>query len=190
MVSLALSHLVVIAFAIALKWRLENVVWIYWYGGLVAGGFAFLRMLRLPTLGPAGVVIFGLPFLMFHLFYFAFFALAGNPPRVNAGIAISVLGMVISHALSFRRVAARDKTSPPDIEHFCGFAGARMLPVMATVALALVFEARSGAASTHQLLVFLVIAAIADVGMQAKEHSLGQSPGARNSNAEIRSDSS
>jgi hypothetical protein len=172
LLTLGLAHIATMAVAIVMGWRLENVVWIYWYEGLVAGAFAFMRAVRLPTLGPPAVVAFGLPFCLFHLFYFAFFALGGNPPRLDTGIAVSLSGLVISHSLSYRDAIARDDASPPDLEHFCGFAGSRMLPVMATVAVAVLVDARSGMSSTGQLLIFLSCAAIADLVMQAKERAV------------------
>lgn len=170
--ALAVSHLVLIAIAVASKWRFLDVVWIYWYEGLIAGLFACIRLLHLPEVGASAGMSFAISFVVLHMFYCAFFAIAGNPPRFDRGVAICTFALLISHALAFRHSARRDITQPPDIEHFCGFAGLRILPVMAAIAFGLFIDARGGSSSTGQLVVFLALAGIADIAMQIKERSL------------------
>lgn len=172
-IALALSHGAVICIALALGWRVADVVWIYWCEGIVLGVFSCVRLVRLPNL-PA-ILLLGLPFAFFHLVYAVFFIATGHPPRVGAGFALSLAGLLASHVLALREAFRRDDVHPPDVEHFCGIAGVRMLPVMVTVGVAMYFAARTEESSKLQLVTFLLVAGFADVVMQIREQGVRRS---------------
>jgi hypothetical protein len=174
---LALAHVVLIGLALAQRWQITDVVWIYWCEGIVLGVFAAMRMIRLPNL-PA-ILFFGLPYALFHLFYAVFFVATDHLPTLDVAFVACVAGLLVSHALELRRAFRRDDVQPPHIEHFCALAGTRMLPVMITVGIAVYLLSRTSEPSRALLVAFLAAAGICDVVMQRLESSVKRAPAAR-----------
>lgn len=184
---LVLSNLVTIAFALALKWDIRDVMWIYWGQSIIIGFFAFLRILDLKQFSTEGYRVNDRPveptrqtqrssawFFLFHYGFFHFvylvFLLGLMTPDSSMpflGIGLCLLAFLLSHAFSFWHNRQRDRNRAPKIGCIMFFPYGRIIPMHFTIILGGWF----GPESTGAPLIFLFLKTLADVIMHMAEHA-------------------
>ncbi|MDM8000334.1 MAG: DUF6498-containing protein [Dehalococcoidia bacterium] len=184
---LVLSNLVTIAFALALKWDIRDVMWIYWGQSIIIGLFAFLRILDLKQFSTEGFRInnqparptrqtrwqvagfFALHYGFFHFVYLIFLLALATPDSSTPflGIGLCLLAFLLSHAFSFWHNRQRDRDKKPNIGCVMFFPYGRIIPMH----FAIILGGWLGPKSTGALLLFLVLKTLADVLMHMAEHA-------------------
>lgn len=185
--SLIVSNLVTIVFAVVQGWELSVLMWIYWSQSIIIGLSNFARILSLKEFSTEGFRIGNRPvrpteqtkrktaffFLIhygfFHLIYFAFLLtdskLAG---RHLVPVLFCVAIFLVNHSYSFLYNLKRDLARKPNIGMVMFFPYARIVPLHLTI----IFGSML-AKGTGRLILFLLLKTLADLIMHGVEHTRG-----------------
>ena len=187
---LLLTNLAVMALALARGWKLEPLVWVYWFQNLVIGFFAWRRIKRLRGFSVEGLRIDGRParadsktrdqvagffllhFGLAHLVYLALLlAFVEKLSRSElVGAAIGAALFLLNHAFSYRYNQSRDLASRPGLGGIYALPYARVLPMHLVILLGLMW----GPESKAGLIFFLLAKTLADLAMHLVEHGQGK----------------
>lgn len=184
---LLLSNLAIIAAAVALKWDIRDVMWVYWGQSVIIGCFTCLRILDLKQFSTEGVRMnnrpleptrqtqrqaagfFALHYGFFHFVYLIFLLVLATPDSGTPllGIGLCLLAFLLSHAFSFWHNRQRDRNRKPRIGCIMAFPYGRIFPMHLTI----IFGGFLGADSAGALVLFLLLKTAADVVMHMVEHA-------------------
>jgi hypothetical protein len=185
-VSLIVTNLVTIAFAIAQKWDLREIMWVYWSQSVIIGFFNVLRILNLKQFRADGMKIndkpvtatpaaqrlvagfFALHYGFFHFVYMIFLIARGFPSSGSLpAIGLCIAAFFVNHAFSYWHNREQDELRKPHLGLIMIFPYARIIPMHLTIIIGSAF----GETSVLQVIFFLVLKTVADVIMHMIEHS-------------------
>lgn len=183
--SLILSNLLTIVIALAQRWELSVIMWVYWAQSVIIGLANFIRILHLREFSTKGMLVSGKPvkatrkvkrntaffFLahygFFHLIYFLFLMGSARIPSHSVGpILLCVALFLGNHLFSLRVNLQRDLSRKPNIGTVMFFPYARIIPLHLTIIFGSFLV--TGVAG---LIFFLVLKTIADLIMHGVEHA-------------------
>jgi len=162
---LIFANVVTIIVAVAFKWNVIDVMWVYWAQSVIIGLIACFRMLLLKQIFTAG--FFLIHYGGFHAGYFLFLYFPEQPQTdiPVVGIALCILIFLVNHAFSYWHNRKRDMNRKPNIGTLMFAPYVRIIPMHITI----VFGSNY-AESTGTLALFLVLKTIMDVIMHMVEH--------------------
>jgi Na+/H+ antiporter NhaD/arsenite permease-like protein len=162
---LILANVVTIIVAVAFKWNVIDVMWVYWAQSIIIGLIACFRMLLLKQIFTAG--FFLIHYGGFHLGYFFFLYFPEEPQGgiPTVGIALCIMVFLVNHAFSYWHNRKRDMNRKPNVGTLMFTPYVRIIPMHITI----VFGSNY-ATSTKTLALFLVLKTIMDVIMHMIEH--------------------
>lgn len=181
--SLIVSNMVVLIWALLARWPVGVVMWVYWAQSVVIGIFWFFRILTytnlfnvfdLTWIGRLGSGIFFLCYYMgFHLVYAGFF-LSGTfferpkGPLLIEAIVIFACLFSVEQFNSFRKEMRVDRQKQVDIKAFKTFPYLRIIPMHLTIFIGGALS-DFGLGGQYTLLVFLLLKTAADVIMSIQQ---------------------
>lgn len=163
---LIFANVVTIIIAVAFKWNVIDVMWIYWAQSVIIGLIAIARILLSKQFFTAG--FFLAHYGLFHLVYFLFLYTSNQqsaPTVPVVGIALCSLIFLVNHVFSSWRNWKRDMSRKPDPGRMMLAPYIRIIPMHLTI----IFGSNY-ATSTSTLVLFLVLKTIVDVIMHMVEH--------------------
>ncbi len=185
------ANAVTIVVALAQKWPLSDVMWVYWGQSVTIGFFQFLRILCLRQFSTEGVTMndrpvdptpatkvhvagfFAVHYGLFHAGYVFFLGADWGWPKGNLSLlAVCLATFSVNHAFSFAHNFKRDRSRRPNIGTVMMFPYARIIPMHIAI-LTGGLLAKTGAG----LLLFLGLKTAADLIMHAIEHAEENLPG-------------
>ena len=190
---LILANVVTIIFALAQKWNVTDVMWVYWAQSVIIGCFTYRRILDLKLFSTKGMSVNNVPlepteeakrqtarfFLLhygfFHLVYFLFLCELATPLSVLSaiGIAVCILIFLVNHWFSYKKNRLSDMNRTLKLGTVFMTPYVRIIPMHLTIILGGVLITE-GSMNTLVLLLFLVLKTLADVIMHIIEHRTGQ----------------
>ncbi len=195
-ISLILSNLLAIGFALAFNLNIMAILWVYWSQSVIIGFFNFFRILSLKKFSTEGIKVnykpieatnktkvmmaffFAFHYGFFHLVYafflgaFTFANMTGSPSLSIPDfgyIGLMAIVFFANHLFSFRYNRKRDEKKQ-NIGRVMGYPYARIIPMHFTIILGGMFLA-SGTGGTVVLVFFLGLKTLADVAMHLLEHA-------------------
>lgn len=185
--SLLISNLAAIGFALVQNWDLAVLMWIYWGQSVIIGFSNFARILNLKEFSTKGMYVNGRAvepttktkrntaffFLchygFFHLIYFLFLiGTAQLAPGDVAPVMLCVALFLVNHSFSFLYNLKRDLARKPNIGTVMFFPYARIIPLHLTIILGSILAKGMGG-----MILFLSLKTLADLIMHAVEHARG-----------------
>jgi len=129
---LILANVVTIIVAVAFKWNVIDVMWVYWAQSIIIGLIACFRMLLLKQIFTAG--FFLIHYGGFHLGYFLFLYFPEQPQTgiPTVGIALCILIFLVNHAFSYWHNRKRDMNRKPNIGTLMFAPYVRIIPMHIT----------------------------------------------------------
>lgn len=182
--------------ALAQKWPLTEIMWVYWWQSVIIGATNFVRMWNLKEFStegftsngrrvaetPAGArstaLFFAAHYGFFHFGYMVF--LFVMPSVLDEGarhstaldavlIAVATLGFAASHVFSLRYNASRDfREKRPNLGALMFYPYLRIIPMHMTIIV-------GGAIGGIAIWLFMLLKTAADAGMHIVEHRIFQS---------------
>lgn len=183
--SLLISNLVTIVLAVAQKWDISVLMWIYWCQSVIIGFSNFVRILSLQEFTTKGFRINRKPveptkrtqvktaffFLFhygfFHLIYVIFLTTSSKLDIQDlTPVILCVAIFLVNHSFSFLYNKKRDLARTPNIGKVMFFPYARIVPLHLTI----IFGSMLGK-GMGKLILFLILKTMADLIMHGVEHA-------------------
>jgi hypothetical protein len=193
---LILANVITMIFAVAQKWNVTDVMWVYWAQSVIIGLFTYRRIMDLRYFTTKGMKVNNAPvepteaakrstarfFLVhygfFHLVYFVFLrAMSTSVSAFSAiGMAACAVSFLVNHWVSYRQNREADMNRTLNLGTIFMKPYLRIIPMHLTIIIGgmLVIE---GEMSVLALLLFLILKTFADVTMHIIEHRIGRSEG-------------
>ena len=193
---LILANVITMIFAVAQKWNVTDVMWVYWSQSVIIGLFTYRRIMDLRYFTTKGMKVNNVPvepteaakretarfFLMhygfFHLVYFVFLRVLSTPVSVFSaiGMAACAVSFLMNHWFSYTKNRELDMNRTLNLGTIFMTPYLRIIPMHLTIIIGgmLVIE---GEMSVLALLLFLLLKTFADVTMHIIEHGIGRSEG-------------
>ena len=190
---LILANVITMIFAVAQKWNVTDVMWVYWTQSVVIGLFTYRRIMDLRYFTTKGMKVNNAPvepteaskretarfFLVhygfFHLVYFVFLWVLSTPVSVFSaiGMAACAVSFLINHWFSYTKNRELDMNRTLNLGTIFMTPYLRIIPMHLTIIIGgmLIIE---GEMSVFALLLFLLLKTFADVTMHIIEHRIGQ----------------
>ena len=190
--SLILSNLLTIVVAVAQKWDVRDIMWIYWGQSVIIGAFNVARIMDLKEFSTEGVkfgdrpveptrktqrqiaVFFAFHYGLFHLFYLLFLGMQKNPFQSGylKETALLLLVFLANHAFSYAQNREQDRNRVPNIGTIMFMPYARIIPMHLTI----IFGHFLAWVAGGKLVLFLLLKTGADTIMHLVEHSEARGP--------------
>jgi len=191
--ALILANVVTIIFAVAQKWHVTDVMWVYWAQSVVIGCFTYRRIMDLRYFTTKGMKVNNAPvepteaskretahfFLMhyglFHLVYFVFLLVLSTPVSVVSaiGMAACALSFFMNHWFSYKQNRESDMNRTLNLGTIFMTPYLRIIPMQLTIIIGGILMV-SEEMSVFALLLFLLLKTLADVTMHIVEHRIGR----------------
>jgi hypothetical protein len=193
--SLLLTNLATIVWAVLEQWNVSDLLWIYWGQSVIIGLFNVHRIVDLDRISTQGLrishkplpatcetqrctaVFFAMHYGMFHLVYGVFLLTTFRiqPGIPLPGILLCLLMFYFNHRFSYRYNLKRERAGVPNVGTLLFFPYARIFPMHLMILLGSHFAANN----TAELVLFLLLKTAADVAMHILEHTLTWPGGGR-----------
>lgn len=156
-VSLLLSNIIVIILAIAQRWEVSTVLWVYWMQSIIIGFFQFLRVVSLEKFH---AFFFAFHYGFFHFIYAIFLAsIVAKAPENFLSILIGSSIFFLNHLYSF----IQNEKVKQNIGKLMFSPYARIIPMH----LIIIFGAILG---QSMLIIFLILKTITDLLTHILKH--------------------
>lgn len=182
--SLLFSNILIIILALAQKWEISTILWVYWMQSIIIGFFQFLKILSLkkfstenfkinshPALPTAQTKAFTAFFFVFHYGFFHFiyaiflFNFFTDKSLDSAYIIIGGLIFFLNHTFSYFHHKIIDEQKLQNIGQLMFFPYVRIIPMH----LIIIFGAILGKSA---LIVFLILKTITDLALHTIKHKV------------------
>jgi hypothetical protein len=190
---LILANVITMIFAVAQKWNVTDVMWVYWSQSVIIGLFTYRRIMDLRYFTTKGMKVNNVPvepteaakretarfFLLhygfFHLVYFVFLWVLSTHVSVFSaiGMVACAVSFLMNHWFSYNKNRESDMNRTLNLGTIFMTPYLRIIPMHLTIIIGgmLVIE---GEMSVLALLLFLILKTFADVTMHIIEHRIGQ----------------
>jgi hypothetical protein len=190
---LILANVITMIFAVAQKWNVTDVMWVYWSQSIIIGFFTYRRIMDLRYFTTKGMKVnnvlvepneaakretahfFLVHYGFFHLVYFLFLWVLSTPVSVFfvIGMAACALSFLINHWFSYKQNRESDMNRTLNLGTIFMTPYLRIIPMHLTIIIGgmLIIE---GEMSVLALLLFLILKTFADVTMHIIEHRIGR----------------
>jgi hypothetical protein len=180
-------------FAVAQKWNVTDVMWVYWSQSVIIGFFTYRRIMDLRYFTTKGMKVNNAPvepneaskretahfFLVhygfFHLVYFVFLWVLMTPVSVFSaiGMAACALSFFMNHWFSYKQNRESDMNRTLNLGTIFMTPYLRIIPMHLTIIIGGILMV-SDEMSVFALLLFLLLKTFADVTMHIIEHRIGR----------------